>query len=340
MKTDPNVPKNPLDLFEQRQSRRKFLTCTSALMAAAALPAAVPPKKPEAKGLQIIDAHIHFYDPTRPQGIPWPPKNEPRLYRQVLPQDYKDQPQPRAVAGAVVVEASPWLDDNEWILNLADRERLIAGFVGNLQIGDDNFEKNLKRLKDHWLFRGIRIRDEDASKSLHDPKLRKRFKLLADLDLALDVNGPPTVLLHAASLAQDVPKLRIVVDHIGNPQIDGHAPNADWMLLLRAAAKHKNVSCKVSGLVEATGRNDGSAPRDPDFYRPALNALWDIFGEDRLIYGSNWPVSSLYADLASVQTIPYEYFKEKGFSVLEKIFSGNAKRAYKWARRTDALRQG
>ena len=340
MNTEPIDPKNELDLFHQRQSRRRFLSCASTLMAAATLPAAVPPPKPETKALQIIDAHTHFYDPTRAQGVPWPPKSEPRLYRRILPPDYKDQPQPHAVGGTVVVEASPWLDDNDWILNLADRDRLIAGFVGNLQIGDDNFEKNVKRYADHWLFRGLRVREEEASKSLHDPKLRKRFKLLADLDLALDVNGPPAILLHAASLAQDIPKLRIVVDHMGNPQIDGRAPDSDWMLLLRAAARHKNVFCKVSGLVEGTSRRDGTAPRDPDFYRPALNALWEIFGEDRLIYGSNWPVSSLYAELATVQTIPYQYFKDKGQSALEKVFSRNAKRAYKWAKRTDGLRQG
>jgi len=340
MNTDPIVPKKKLDLFHQRQSRRTFLTCTSTLLVAAAVPAAAPSKKRETEVIQILDAHVHFYDPARPQGVPWPPKTEARLYRRTLPPDYKDQPQPHPVGGTVVVEASPWLDDNEWILNLADRDRLIAGFVGNLQIGDDNFEKHVRRLKDHWLFRGLRIRDEEASKSLHDPKLRKRFKLMADLDLALDINGPPTVLLHAASLAQDVPKLRIVVDHMANPQIDGRAPNSDWVLLLRAAARHKNVFCKVSGLVEGTGRNDGTVPHSPDFYRPVLNALWDVFGEDRLIYGSNWPVSSLYADLATVQTIPYEFFKSKGLPVLEKVFSANAKRAYKWAKRTDALRQG
>lgn len=141
------------------------------------------------------------------------------------------------------------------------------------------------------------------------------------------------MLLHAASLAQDVPKLRIVVDHIGNPQIDGRAPNADWMLLLRAAAKHKNVYCKVSGLVEATGRNDGTAPRDPNFYRPTLNALFDIFGEDRLIYGSNWPVCEHFAPLETVQRIALDYFTGKGSRALRKVFSENARRAYQWVKR-------
>ena len=67
--------------------------------------------------LEIIDTHVHFYDPTRPQGIPWPGKNNKQLYRPVLPDEFKRLSKPFGVAGTIVVEASPWIEDNQWWLD-------------------------------------------------------------------------------------------------------------------------------------------------------------------------------------------------------------------------------
>ena len=72
--------------------------------------------------LEIIDTHVHFYDPTRPQGIPWPGKNNKQLYRPVLPDEFKRLSKPFGVAGTIVVEASPWIEDNQWCLDLAAKE--------------------------------------------------------------------------------------------------------------------------------------------------------------------------------------------------------------------------
>jgi predicted TIM-barrel fold metal-dependent hydrolase len=105
----------------------------------------------------IIDTHTHFYDPTRPHGVPWPPQNDKVLYRRVLPADYKALPKPQPVTGTVVVEASPWVEDNQWILDLAAKETFIVGFVGNLAVGAEDFRPNLARFSTNQLFRGIRI---------------------------------------------------------------------------------------------------------------------------------------------------------------------------------------
>src|SRR5205809_6764170 len=106
----------------------------------------------------IIDTHTHFYDPTRPQGVPWPPPDDTVLYRRVMPENYKALAVPEGVTGTVVVEASQWVEDNEWILDLAAREPFIVGFVGNLQPGSPDFGANLERLAANPLFRGIRPR--------------------------------------------------------------------------------------------------------------------------------------------------------------------------------------
>ena len=98
---------------------------------------------------------------------------------------------------------------------------------------------------------------------------------------------------------------------------------------MKAAAVGRNVFCKVSALVEGTGRKDGDAPADVAYYRPVLDALWEIFGEDRLIYGSNWPVSDRFAKYATVHGIVRAYFAERGRRAEEKFFLGNALAAYK-----------
>src|SRR2546421_730543 len=71
---------------------------------------------------EIIDTHTHFYDPSRPQGAPWPGKSDKLLYRPVLPGEYKKLARPFGVVGAIVVEASPWLEDNQWLLDLAAKD--------------------------------------------------------------------------------------------------------------------------------------------------------------------------------------------------------------------------
>ncbi len=135
-------------------NRRTFLQTTAGL-AAAGCCAAPAPLRPA----QIIDTHVHFFDPTRPQGVPWPPKDNALLYRTTLPQHYRALPVPQRVDGAIVVEASTWVEDNQWILDLAAREPFIVGLVGNLPLGTPECAGHLKRFAANPLFRGVRIRE-------------------------------------------------------------------------------------------------------------------------------------------------------------------------------------
>src|SRR6185436_6778402 len=105
------------------------------------------------------------------------------LYRQVLPRDYRAQRVPKSVQGTVVVEASPWLEDNEWVLDLAAKEPFIVGFVGNLLVGTKQFDGHLKRFAANKLFRGIRIRDRKLEGTLDTAAFVSDLKLLADHDL-------------------------------------------------------------------------------------------------------------------------------------------------------------
>ena len=105
----------------------------------------------------IIDTHTHFYDPTRPAGVPWPSSDDPFLYRRIMPDDYKKVAIPEGVTGTIVVEASAWLEDHQWILDMADEDPFIIGLVGHLEPAWPEFEVALDRFGAHPCFYGIRL---------------------------------------------------------------------------------------------------------------------------------------------------------------------------------------
>ncbi len=189
----------------------------------------------------------------------------------MLPKDYRALPVPRPVTGTVVVEASPWAEDNQWVLDLAAVEPFIVGIVGNLPVGTKQCAGHLKRFAANKVLRGIRLRDRKLEGTLDDRAFTSDLKRLADHDLSLDLVGGSEVLSFADRLATELTRLRIVIDHLAGVRVDGKAPPADWAEKMRALVPRRNVYFKVSGLVEGTGRSDGTAPGDVEFYRPVLN---------------------------------------------------------------------
>lgn len=326
-------------------NRRRFLAATAQAVAGAAfvngvssLRAASGQSAVGAGNPTLIDTHTHFYDPTRALGVPWPPRAHKQLYRRVLPKDYLALPVPRTVTGTVVVEASPWVEDNQWVLDLAAQEPFIVGLVGNLPVGTKECAGHLKRFAANKLFRGIRLRDRKLEGTLEDPAFVGDLKLLADLDLSLDLVGGLEILPYADRVAKEVPHLRIIIDHLAGLRVDGKEPPVDWLKQMQVLTRSQNIFYKLSGLVEGTGRSDGTAPQDVEFYRPVLDAMGKLFDPERLVYASNWPVSELFAPLATVQGMVGEYFRSHGRRVEEQVFSQSGKAAYKWVQREKLLK--
>ena len=272
----------------------------------------------------IIDTHTHFYDPTRPEGVPWPNPNDEVLYRRVMPENYKTLAVPEGVTGTVVVEASKWLEDNQWILDLAAAEPFIVGFVGHLEPTAD-FADNLNRFSANPLFRGIRL-GSGHLRTIGDPTFLGSIEKLAAKELTLDLLINPEALSILPTLVEHTPEMRIVINHIAGARISEAPPDAAWVSAIREVARYPNIYCKVSGLAEHTGQIP--APTDVSYYTPTIDVLWDAFGEDRLIYGSNWPVSERFAPYGVVQQIVNDYFSAKGDAVKAKFFWQNAKAAY------------
>ncbi|HEY3912921.1 MAG TPA: amidohydrolase family protein, partial [Verrucomicrobiae bacterium] len=239
--------------------------------------------------------------------------------------DYRAIAVPRPATGVIVIEASPWIADNQWVLDLAAREPLIAGYVGYLPIGTKAFAENLKRLAANKHFRGVRLRE----RKLDDTAFINDLRLLARHNLSLDLAGGMEILPFADRLAGKVPELRIIIDHLAGVAVDGKSPPRQWVDAMRKVARHPGVFCKLSGLVEGTGRDGGLAPRDVEFYRPVLDVMLAIFGSERLMYASDWPVSGRFAPMTVVQGIVGEYFRRFGSAAEEAVFWRTASAAYR-----------
>ena len=285
--------------------------------------------------MPIIDTHMHLFDTRRPQGVPWPDKKDTILYKPALPDRYRKIAAPLGVTGAIEVEASPLLEDNQWVLDLAAKEPIFVGTVGDLEPGKPEFRKQLERFHRNPLFLGIRygnIWDRNLGQQLSKPEFVAGLKDLANAGLELDTADPDPALISAVvRLTDKVPSLRVVIDHL--PQLE---PPTEWRARrayqgdLRELGKRPQVYVKIS---EVLRRVDGRVPQDLDFYRPRLDELWDIFGEDRLMYGSDWPNSDLWAPYAQVLSLVHQYFMSKGQAVAEKYFWKNSAAAYRWVKR-------
>ena len=274
----------------------------------------------------IIDTHTHFYDPMRPQGVPWPPRDNELLYRTVLPEHYKELAISEGVSGTVVVEASAWLEDNAWILELAAQDPFIVGLVGHIDPARDAFGDELDRFARNPLFRGIRC-GAKYFVDVQEGRFLADMEKLASRDLELDVLVRPQQFDGLLALARRIPELRIVIDHIAHMPIDGLAVDPAWVEDYGRLAEPPSIYVKVSALMEQSTVQP--APRDVDFYRPALDALWEAFGPDRLIFGSNWPVCERAGELVRGIDIVKTYFHEKGQEASAKYFWENAKVVYK-----------
>ena len=311
--------------------RRKFLALAASIaggLATSRAAEALPPSFP------IIDTHIHLFDPGRPGGVPWPAKTDTALYKAALPERYISVAGRFGVVGAIVIEASPLASDNDWVLQVAAKHPIIVGMVGDLIPGTPSYEKDLERLHANPLFLGIRygnLWDRDLSVDMQKPEFLPGLKMLASKGLVLDSANPDLKLIRAiAGVADHVPELRIVIDHLPTARVPAEAAARDeYWSLLRQLAQNKNVFVKLSEVLAARIEEAGG----PAFCKDRLDALWDIFGEDHVLYASDWPNSDHHATYEETISIVRSYVEAKGRVASEKFFWKNSVPAYRWHRR-------
>jgi L-fuconolactonase len=284
--------------------------------------------------IPIIDTHIHLFDPGRPGGVPWPEKTDTALYKAALPDRYASIARPFGVVGAIVIEASPLASDNDWVLSVAAKYPVIVGMVGDLIPGTPAYAKELERLHANPLFLGIRygnLWDRDLAVDGQRPEFLAGLTMLAERGLALDSANPDLSLIRAiARVADHLPQLRIVIDHLPSAKVPTvPAERDEYWSLLRHLAQGKNVFVKLSEVAAARVEQNGG----PTFNKDTLDGLWDIFGEDHVLYASDWPNSDHHATYAETITIVRDYVMAKGRESSEKFFWKNSVAAYRWRKR-------
>lgn len=305
-----------------RPTRRHFLAsgCAAAIAGGTAKAAA-------ATSPALIDPHTHFYDPTRPEGVPWPGKGT-SLYRRVLPSDWLAEAKPSGITETIVVEASPLVEDNQWLLDLVKDHPCLVGVVGRLPLGAEGCTKLVDRFAANAKFRGVRVKGDEVVKGFDDPAFMRDVERLATHGLVPDVNWGP-VFDAADGLAKRFPAMRVLVEHMAGAGIGGE-PDPAWVDGLLRVGSRPNTWLKVSNLVESAASRAKlpKAPVDPDFYRPWLDVAWKAFGPDRLIFASNWPVCEWAADYATVVGVVKPWAASHGPAAEASFFGGAARRAY------------
>jgi len=294
------------------------------------------PNPPAAKR-PMIDAHIHLFDPTRPGGVPWPEPSDTALYRPALPPRYKNLAAPFGAVGAIAVECSPWVRDNDWLLQVAARNKIIVGIIGDLDPAASEFPRELDRLKANPLFRGIRYGNlwgRSLGAQVSNPEFITNLKRLSAGGMLLESANPnPALIAEILNLTDRVPDLRIVIDHL--PQAvppQNPAARKVYEQDLRALSQRNDVFVKGSEVLREVS---GKVPTGLDFYKPWLDEIWELFGEDRLLYGSDWPNSDHLAPYAVTYEIIRQYVDGKGPGAAEKFFWKNSITVYRWHSRTD-----
>jgi len=275
----------------------------------------------------IIDAHTHFYDPTRPEGVPWP-KPDSSLYRPVLPEHFRAVAGPCGVTHTVVVEASPWVDDNDWLLTLSSQTPEVLGVIGRLDPLGDDFGTHLDRLAAQSLFRGVRMTAKDLDAALDQPRGRDAVAELSRRGLTLDLQCGPVWVGTLRRLVGLVPDMSVVVNHLATcPDASGGLDDA-WRDFVHALAPWPRVYGKVSGFDLKARSIHERVPDDPSVYRTGLDALGEALGPGRVLFASNWPVSERDLSYAAVVNIIDTWLEQFPQSDRAAVWSGNARAAY------------
>ncbi len=273
----------------------------------------------------FIDAHQHFWNPAR-GDYGWMPDNDPILSRPYLPADIASGMKSTGVSKTIVVQAAPSVEETHYLLGIADASAAVAGVVGWINFEDPQQHAVLKLLAKHPLFVGVRpmIQDIPDDTWMLKPEVQWAYEAIIELDLTFDCLGFPRHLPHFHTLLTRYPQMRCVLNHCMKPHIQHH--NADnfntWSSGMSRLAEETNAFCKLSGLV-----TESPVLYTEQQIKPYTDHVISAFGANRIMWGSDWPVSRLrceyehWFDLATRLTNHLESAEKKAiFSQTARVF--------------------
>lgn len=279
---------------------------------------------PAESPIMPIDAHQHFWTYT-PEEYPWIGPNMVPLRRDFLPEDLSPHLVAAGLTHSVAVQARQSLAETRFLLELADMHPSIHGVVGWVDLRSTDVDAQLAEFAAHPKFLGVRhvVQDEPDDRFLLQPEFVRGLKLLPKYGLTYDLLIYPKQLPAAMELVRMLPGQPFVLDHIAKPNIR-EATYLPWADQIHALAQAPNVCCKVSGMVTEAQWDKW---QDCDFI-PYLNCVFEAFGEDRLMFGSDWPVCLAAAEYAQVVKLVRDYVRVRCPEAEEMIFGGKAAAFY------------
>jgi L-fuconolactonase len=272
-----------------------------------------------------IDAHLHLWDLQR-SAYDWITPELGPLHDTIPPERARAELRGCGVDRAVLVQAEDSVTDTEYMLEVAAAHDWVVGVVGWVELEDPSIAaEQLDDFQTDRAFCGVRhlVHDDPRDDFLALPGVRASLRMLAARGIPYDVpDAWPRHLAAVADLATDVPELTVVVDHLGKPP---HArPDfGEWRQVLARVAARPNTVAKVSGL---------QVPGEPftvERLRPAWDAALELFGPDRLMWGSDWPMTLLTAGYAGTWEVMSALVEELAPNEQAKILVETATRVYR-----------
>jgi L-fuconolactonase len=270
----------------------------------------------------IVDAHQHFWKLDLPFEYDWlrTPQHQP-ICRDYLPGDLAEHLTQTGVQKSVFVQTQHNLEENRWVLGMAEQHDFIAGVVGWVDLASEQCEDQLLEFKANSRFVGIRhiTQDEPDDDFIVRPDVIRGLRVLQKHGVPFDLLFFVQHLRHAATLGRELPELPMVIDHLSKPKIREQAID-DWKQDMQAAAQFPNIHCKISGMVtEADWQN-----WKPDDLRPYVEFVLETFGPQRCMFGSDWPVCELAGSYEQVYATLNELIESLSATEKSAILGQNA----------------
>jgi len=267
-----------------------------------------------------IDSHQHFWVYESEQ-YPWMTDELSVIRSDHLPQHLQVEFDRWGIDGSVAVQARQSLDESRWLLKLADESSIVKGVVGWVDLRSEQVEDQLAEFASHPKFVGVRhvVQDEPDENFMLLPEFIRGISKLQSFDLRYDILVFPKQLPAAIELVKQFPDQPFVLDHIAKPLIKDKEISP-WDKYIREIAQFSNLTCKVSGLV-TEGNWTSWKPSDFSSY---LDVVFESFGEDRLMYGSDWPVCKLAGSYSQIHGLTDDYLSQFSTAAKEKFFGGVA----------------
>ncbi|MFD0962237.1 amidohydrolase family protein [Paenibacillus chungangensis] len=273
-----------------------------------------------------IDAHIHLYDPSA-GNFEWPTPDTP-LYRKVTPADFVQTAASAGITQAVVVACTTQPEQTKLILQTMHEDPAVAAVIGFIDADSPDFKACYDEFCRYAKFRGFRfLCDKEPT-----AQTKSNAAYVAGKPAnVLEFLGEFTGMAKFRGLIEDNPDVTFIIEHFARMQTDARTLTREYRQFIDDMAAHGNVYMKLSALIPLAGADP--APTDAACYETLLETVFHAFGEDRCLFGSDWPLLELKGDYEDAVEITETFLRAQSNAALEKVMYLNALNVYRVQRR-------